>query len=187
MWSLILCHLWKDLLSYLYLLFWLLWAYWLVLKNFQCWFLKFVMLYKFVVLIKVIKFQAVMKSTEVGWGLRPEWYSNIHWVPLKTQHKILCNLRRFLYLDFPEIWRTIGKNCYLKVSKISGKNIQQGKNDIIFSEVTPKRNFTSSYRCVACHYHDMFNIAPSFCVHWLFCGIFLKIFFFVAFLSIFKH
>ena len=111
------------------------------------------------------------------------WYFQIHWVPLKTQHRILW----FLYLDFPEIWHTIGKNCYLTASKISGKNFEQGKNDITFSEVTLKRNFTSSYRCVAHHNHDMFHIVPSFCVYWFFCGIFLKFLLFVAFLSIFRH
>ena len=73
------------------------------------------------------------------------------------------------------------------MTKISEKNFDQEKNDITFSEVTPKRSFTSAYRCVACHNHDMFHIASSFLVNWLFYDIFLKFLLSVPFLFFVKH
>ena len=50
----------------------------------------------------------------------------------------------YQFPDFREIL-CIVRNCYLKASKISGKNVDKGKNGITLSEETPNHNFTSSY------------------------------------------
>ena len=66
-------------------------------------------------------------------------------MPLKTQHDILLNFSKFECTDFSEILGTNGKYGYLKVTKISRKNCDQGKIGITLSKATPKHNFTSSY------------------------------------------
>ena len=103
-------------------------------------------------------------------------------MPLKTQRRILYNLSKFQEVDFSKIFSIDDKYCCRKMTKISEKNVDPGKNGINFPETTPYHNFTRAYWCVCLASTPMafFMLCSSFSVDWLLYDIFFKFFLSVA-------
>ena len=134
----------------------------------------------------------------VSFNFMKNWFSDIsrkcilpnfiHWVPLKTQHKFLCNLSKFQWVNFPEIFTTNGKYCCRKVTKISGKRCWSGQKWHKFFWSNPKSQLHKVILRCGKHTHDIFHVVFFFLcwlvVLWHFLQVFVVC---CSFSSIFKH
>ena len=109
----------------------------------------------------------------------------IHWVPLKTQHKILYNFSKFIWLIFRKFLALMKNIVVLKWPKFQKKMLIRSKTAYFFlkqSQITTSQGHTDVGQAHSWHFLCCVFL---FVLTWLFYDIFVK--FLLSVSSIFKH